>query len=79
MGCVERDTTMRPELQPGSRQWDIVELLARQGPMTVAEMGDAMGLAKTSMRQHIERLDWGGWVDRTRRPHGPGRPTDARR
>ena len=45
--------------------------------MTVAEMGDAMGLAKTSMRQHIERLDWGGWVDRTRRPHGPGRPTDV--
>ena len=61
----------------GSRQQQIVALLLRQGPMTIADLADAMGMAKTSLRPQIDRLVLQGWLDRDRRRQGPGRPADV--
>lgn len=45
--------------------------------MTIADMVRAVGLAKTSMRQQVERLVLEGWLVRERRCRGPGRPVDV--
>ena len=43
-------------LYPGTRQGDIVVLVARRGPMTLSEMADTVGPAATPMRQRVSRL-----------------------
>ncbi len=58
-------------LKPGNRQWDIVVLVARRSPITLAEISDDMGLARTSTQQQVGRLD------RTTRHGKPGRPVDV--
>ncbi len=68
---------MRRTLQPDSRQWEIVVLVARQSPITLAEMAENVGLARTSMRQQVDRLVAEGWLDRARRHGGRGRPVDV--
>ncbi len=68
---------MRRTLQPDSRQWEIVVLVARQCPITLAEIAKEVGLAKTSMRQQVDRLVAEGWLDRARRHGGRGRPVDV--
>ena len=73
----DRREPLDGRMQPGSRQREIVVLLARQGPMTIAEMVRVVGLAKSSMRQQVERLFLEGWLVRERRCQGPGRPVDV--
>ncbi|MFH1417564.1 MAG: MarR family transcriptional regulator [Planctomycetota bacterium] len=68
---------MRRTLQPDSRQWEIVVLVARQSPVTLAEMAEKVGLARTSMRQQVDRLVSEGWLDRARRRGRRGRPVDV--
>ncbi|UCE60468.1 MAG: MarR family transcriptional regulator [Phycisphaerales bacterium] len=65
------------EEEPGSRRQQIVALLLRQGPMTIADLADALGVAKTSLRPQLDRLVLQGWLDRDRRRKGPGRPADV--
>ena len=65
------------EDESGSRRQQIVALLVCQGPMTIAELADAMGVAKTSLRPQVDRLLLQGWLDRDRRRQGPGRPADV--
>jgi predicted ArsR family transcriptional regulator len=64
-------------IQPGSRRWDLLVLVAREGPITLTEIAGAAGLARTSVRQQLDRLIAGGWVDRTQRRGKPGRPVDV--
>ena len=63
-------------LNAGTRQWDIVVLVARRSPITLAEIADEMGLARTSTQQQVSRLVSEGWLDRTARHGKPGRPVD---
>lgn len=63
--------------ESGSRQQQIVALLLRQGPMTIAELAESMGVAKTSLRPQLDRLVLQGWLKRERRRQGPGRPADV--
>ena len=63
--------------QPGSRGWEIIVLAARHGPITLADIARELGLAKTSVRQQIDRLVAEGWLDRSRRHGKPGRPVDV--
>lgn len=53
----------------------IVELIKRRGSVTVDETMDALGLAETTVRQHLDRLDEKGLIDGESVPDGPGRPT----
>jgi predicted ArsR family transcriptional regulator len=65
---------MHQALCPGTRQWDIVVLVARRGSTTLTEIAKDMGLARTSMQQQVGRLVAEGWLDRTRRLGKAGRP-----
>ncbi len=65
------------EDESGSRQQQIVAFVLRQGPMTLAELAEALGVAKTSLRPQVDRLVLQGWLDRERRRQGPGRPADV--
>jgi predicted ArsR family transcriptional regulator len=72
---------MSESLMPGedreSRQQQILGLLAREGPMTIAQMAERLGLAKTSLRPQVERLRLQGWLHHERLRSGPGRPADV--
>ncbi len=63
--------------QLSSRGWEIIVLIARKGPITLAGLAAATGLAKTSLRQQVDRLASAGWVERSRRHGKPGRPVDV--
>jgi predicted ArsR family transcriptional regulator len=62
---------------PGTRQWEILDRAARLGPMTLAQIAEDVGLARTSVQQQVARLVSEGWLDRTRRHGKPGRPADV--
>lgn len=55
----------------------IVNLLARRGPCTIAELVAALGVTTTAVRQQVNRLVARRWLIRTRRRQGPGRPADV--
>ncbi len=64
-------------LTPGTRQWDIVVLVARRCAITFSEIADEIGLARTSTQQQVGRLVSEGWLNRTTRSGKPGRPVDV--
>ncbi len=59
-----------------SRSWQILDLVGRQGEMTVAEMVTELGITTTAVRQQLNRLMAEGWLAREKRCSGPGRPAD---
>jgi predicted ArsR family transcriptional regulator len=61
----------------GSRQQQIIGLLLREGPLTMADLADQLGMGKTSLRPQVDRLVLQGWLDRAQRRQGPGRPADV--
>ena len=67
---------MPTEDEPGPRQQQLIATLLRHGPMTIADLAEALGVAKTSLRPQLDRLVLQGWLDRDRRREGPGRPAD---
>ena len=77
MRQAQGKTAMDRALNPGTRQWDIVVLVARRSPITLAEIAGEMGLARTSTQQQVSRLVSEGWLNRTTRPGKPGRPVDV--
>lgn len=52
----------------------IIEALLRRGPLTVADLARELGVTATAVRQHVNHLADEGWLVRTRRSLGPGRP-----
>jgi predicted ArsR family transcriptional regulator len=60
-----------------SRAAEILALVARRGPLTVADLTVALGVTTTAVRQQVNRLLWQGWLERQRRPRRPGRPADV--
>ena len=68
---------MSIEDELGSRRQQIVSLVLRHGAMTVAELAESLGVAKTSLRPQLDRLVLQGWLDRDQRRQGPGRPADV--
>ncbi len=68
-------TSHMPEPRsPGQR---IIKLLMRQGPMTISELVAALGVTTTAIRQQVNRLLAEGWLMRSQRRGGPGRPADV--
>jgi DeoR family transcriptional regulator, suf operon transcriptional repressor len=67
----------RHHSEPDSPAQRITNLLARRGPSTVAQLVAALGVTTTAVRQQVNRLVAEGWLIRTRRRHGPGRPADV--
>ena len=52
----------------------ILDLLKRNGPQTVAQLGVARKLTGPAVRRHLEALQQQGLVRQTSRPQGRGRP-----
>ena len=52
----------------------VLDLLKRNGPQTVAQLGAALGLSGVAVRRHLEVLEHVGLVRQTTRPQGRGRP-----
>ena len=59
----------------GESQRVVLEQLKLRGPSTLAELGDAIGLARETLREHLNALAARGLVRRAgHRRDGPGRP-----
>jgi predicted ArsR family transcriptional regulator len=52
----------------------VLDLLKRNGPQTVAQLGAALGLSGAGVRRHLEVLEQVGLVQQTSRSQGRGRP-----
>ncbi len=52
----------------------IVDLLLRNGALTIAELVEKLGVTTTAVRQQINRLLAEGWLEQSQRRQGPGRP-----
>ncbi len=52
----------------------LLDLIRRQGPMTVAEMGEALGVTPTAIRNRLTRLVGSGMVERRSEAGSRGRP-----
>jgi len=61
------------ELMPADHE--VVNLLRRQPTMTVEELGRALGVTGTAVRQRLTRLMACGYVERRALRQGRGRPT----
>jgi predicted ArsR family transcriptional regulator len=52
----------------------LLDLLRRSGPLTVAELGDRLGVTPTAVRNRLTRLIESGMVERRTENGGRGRP-----
>ncbi len=52
----------------------LLDLIRRKGPMTVAEIGEALEVTPTAVRNRLGRLLESGLVERRSQPSGRGRP-----
>jgi predicted ArsR family transcriptional regulator len=57
----------------------LLDLIRRQGPVTVAEMAQALGVTPTAVRNRLGRLVGSGMVERRTEHGGRGRPKHAYR
>lgn len=62
-------------MQAKERREAIVEVVRRQGPATVAELVDRLGLSEATIRRDLVKLDDAGLLKRV---HGGARPVDLR-
>lgn len=52
----------------------LIEHLKQQGPSTVKELQEALGLSANAVRHHLGALEKAGWLRQEARPLGRGRP-----
>ncbi len=52
----------------------ILDLLKRNGILSIDEVTEDIGLAKTTLREHFLQLERDGYIKRTYERSGPGRP-----
>ncbi len=69
-------TMISRAIQLGSRQWELIILIAQLGPVTLAKLTDKTALARTSLRQQVDRLLAEGWLSREHQQGHMGRPAD---
>lgn len=65
----------RTVLGPSAQR--VIDLLVRRGPHTMAQLVAELGVTTTAVRQQVNRLLANGWITRTQRSRGPGRPADV--
>ena len=54
---------------------EILHILLREGPMTVKELQERLGLSSSAVRLHLQHLQGEGLVTHEERRRGVGRPT----
>ncbi len=58
----------------GSKK-EILDLLKRKGILSIDDVTEESGLAKTTLREHFLQLERDGYIRRTYERSGPGRPS----
>lgn len=58
----------------GSKK-EILDLLKRSGILSIDDVTDHLGLAKTTLREHFLQLERDGYIERKYERSGPGRPS----
>jgi predicted ArsR family transcriptional regulator len=53
----------------------ILDLLKRNGILSIDDVTGDLGLAKTTLREHLLQLERDGYIERTYERSGPGRPS----
>lgn len=56
---------------------ELVELIKREGEVSIGDATEALGLAPTTVRQHMTGLEAGGFVSKRLCRAGAGRPSQA--
>ena len=59
---------------PESSDKELLDHIRRRGPLTVAEMGEQLGVTATAVRNRLSRLVESGLVERQAEHGGRGRP-----
>lgn len=59
---------------PSAGDGELLSLLKRDGPLGVEQLGQALGVTATAVRQRLQRLMGEGFVKRVTERHGRGRP-----
>jgi predicted ArsR family transcriptional regulator len=75
---VVRSSPEHPEPRERSDK-PLLDLIRRRGPLTVAEMAEALGVTATAVRNRLRRLIDAGMVERSAEKVGRGRPRHAYR
>ncbi len=57
-----------------SPTWRIIEYLQRHSSATIKEFEDLLGVTTTAVRQHLNALQAGGYIQRQTVNSGVGRP-----
>ncbi|HEX8203004.1 MAG TPA: MarR family transcriptional regulator [Isosphaeraceae bacterium] len=65
------------KIVPESSDRPLLDLIRRRGPLTVAEMTEALGVTPTAVRNRLTRLVASGLVERRVEHGGRGRPKHA--
>lgn len=65
------------QIERSSPAWRIISLVARHRETTIAELVSELGVTTTAVRLQVNRLHARGWLLRSKRREGPGRPADV--
>ncbi|MEZ4678840.1 MAG: MarR family transcriptional regulator [Caldilineaceae bacterium] len=57
--------------------WQIIEFMQRNGPATIKELEQLLGITTTAVRQHLNTLQAEGYIERKAVHSGVGRPHHA--
>ena len=60
-----------------SPAWQIIEYIQRNGPTSIKELEDLLGVTTNAVRQHLSSLQAEGYIERQRVHTGVGRPHHA--
>ena len=66
-----------PRIEGGSAAERMIAAVTRQGHTTIADLVRSLGLTTTAVRQQVNRLLAKGWLVRSQRHGGLGRPADV--
>lgn len=66
-----------PRIEAGSAAERMIAAVTRRGQMTIAELVESLGVTTTAVRQQVNRLVAAGWLVRSQRRGGAGRPADV--
>src|SRR5690625_7448565 len=61
-------------MTPSGTKKEILDLLKRSGILSVDQVTDSVGVAKTTLREHVLQLERDEYIKRTDERSEPGRP-----
>jgi predicted ArsR family transcriptional regulator len=67
----------RGTISADSRARQVMETIARNGPLTIRQLVDAVGVTTTAIREQVVRLTEEGWLIRSQQHGAVGRPADV--